>query len=70
MLTLFGALVWEFEVTIPPFAGEVFDGGPGTYGLLTSAIGAGAIVGALLAARRDHRRTGTSSSARSPAQSA
>src|SRR2546421_10474475 len=51
MLALFGVLVWEFEVSVPPFAASVFHGGAGMYGLLTSAIGLGAIVGAIVGAR-------------------
>jgi MFS family permease len=55
-LLLLGAIVfglgWELEVTLPVFARFTFDGGPATYGLMTSAVGLGAVIGALVTARR------------------
>jgi MFS family permease len=51
MLALVGTLTYEFQVVLPLLA-RAFDGGPGTYGLLTSAMGAGAIVGGLVVAGR------------------
>lgn len=54
MLTCFGAFTWEFEVSIPIVAKETFGGGAALFGLLTAAIGVGAVVGGLYAARRPH----------------
>jgi MFS family permease len=51
MLALVGTLTYEFQVVLPLLA-RAFDGGPGTYGLLTSAMGAGAIAGGLVVAGR------------------
>lgn len=56
MLALIGTLAYEFQVVLPLLATGPFDGGPGTYGLLTSAMGAGAIVGGLIVA--GHGNTG------------
>jgi len=52
MLAVVGTLAYEFSVVLPLLARDTFDGGPETYGILTSAMGAGAIVGGLLAAGR------------------
>jgi MFS family permease len=51
MLALVGTLTYEFSVVLPLLA-LAFDGGPGTYGMLTSAMGAGAIAGGLIVAGR------------------
>jgi MFS family permease len=51
MLAVIGTLAYEFQVVLPLLAERTFGGGPGTYGLLTSAMGAGAIVGGLVVAR-------------------
>jgi MFS family permease len=51
MLALVGTLTYEFSVVLPLLA-QAFGGGAGTYGLLTSAMGAGAIVGGLIVAGR------------------
>ena len=56
MLALVGTLAYEFQVVLPLMARGPLDGGAGTYGLLTSAMGAGAIVGGLVVA--GHGRTG------------
>ena len=56
MLALVGTLAYEFQVVLPLMARGPLDGGAGTYGLLTSAMGAGAIVGGLYVA--GHGRTG------------
>jgi MFS family permease len=43
----------QYAVLLPLFAGEILHGGPSTLGLLSSAVGVGAITGALwLASRR------------------
>ena len=52
MLAVVGTLTYEFQVVLPLLARSSFDGGAGTYGMLTSAMGAGAIVGGLVAASR------------------
>lgn len=52
MLALVGTLTYEFSVVLPLLARGPFGGGPGTYGLLTSAMGAGAIIGGLVVAGR------------------
>jgi MFS family permease len=59
MVGLIGTLAFEFSVVLPVLAQRTFDGGAGTYALLTSAIGAGAIVGGLVTAGR--RGTGVRS---------
>jgi len=56
MLALVGTLAYEFSVVLPLLARGTFGGGAETYGLLTSAMGAGAIVGGLVVA--GHGRTG------------
>ena len=56
MLAVVGTLAYEFQVVLPLLATGPFGGGAGTYGLLTSAMGAGAIVGGLVVAGRG--RTG------------
>jgi MFS family permease len=40
----------NWRVTLPPLAVRVFGGGPSSYGLLMSALGVGALAGALLCA--------------------
>ena len=52
MLAVVGTLAYEFSVVLPLLARNTFGGGPETYGILTSAMGAGAIVGGLIAAGR------------------
>lgn len=56
MLAVVGTLAYEFQVVLPLLATGPFGGGAGTYGLFTSAMGAGAIVGGLVVAGRG--RTG------------
>ena len=56
MLALVGTLAYEFQVVLPLLARGPLEGGAGTYGLLTSAMGAGAVVGGLFVA--GHGRTG------------
>jgi MFS family permease len=52
MLAVVGTLAYEFQVVLPLLARGPLEGGAGTYGLLTSAMGAGAIVGGLVVAGR------------------
>jgi MFS family permease len=53
MSALFFGMAWEFDVVLPLVARYTFHGGAGIYGLLTSAMGLGAVVGALLTAARN-----------------
>jgi MFS family permease len=54
MITVVGTLAWEFQVTLPLMANHVFHGGAGTYGLMASIMGVGAVFGGLIAAARAH----------------
>jgi MFS family permease len=56
MLALVGTLAYEFQVVLPLMATGPFGGDAATYGVLTSAMGAGAIAGGLVVA--GHGRTG------------
>jgi MFS family permease len=52
MLFLIGTLGLNFPIYIATMSVSVFHGGPSQYGLLTSLMAVGSIVGALLSARR------------------
>ncbi len=56
MMAIVGMLAYEFQVTLPVVARQTFHGGAATYGLLTAAMGAGAVLGGLVTATRG--RTG------------
>jgi predicted MFS family arabinose efflux permease len=56
MIALIGTLAWEFQVTLPLMASDVFGGGAGLYGVMTSVMGAGAVVGGLISASRARPR--------------
>jgi MFS family permease len=56
MMGLVGMLAYEFQVTLPVFAQHVFHGGAETYGVMTAAMGVGAVAGGLMTAARG--RTG------------
>jgi MFS family permease len=56
MIALVGTLAWEFQVTLPLMASDVFGGGAGLYGVMTSVMGAGAVVGGLISASRARPR--------------
>jgi MFS family permease len=56
MMAIVGTLAYEFQVTLPVVAKQTFHGGAPTYGFLTAAMGAGAVVGGLVTATRG--RTG------------
>lgn len=56
MMALVGCLAYEFQVVLPIVAAQTFAGDASTYGFLTAAMGAGAIVGGLWVAARG--RTG------------
>ncbi|MGH3169758.1 MAG: MFS transporter [Trebonia sp.] len=52
MIALVGTLAWEFPVSLPLMASGVFHGGAGTYGLMASVMGVGAVAGGLVSAAR------------------
>ena len=52
MMAVVGCLTYEFQTTLPLMAGGPFHGDAQTYGFLTSFMGAGAVVGGLIAAGR------------------
>lgn len=56
MMALVGCLAFEFQIVLPVVARQTFSGGPEDYGLLSAAMGVGAILGGLLVAARG--RTG------------
>jgi len=56
MIGLVGALAWEFPVTLPLMASRTFGGGAETYGVMTSVMGVGAVVGGLVSAARANLR--------------
>jgi MFS family permease len=52
LVAVTGAFAWEFQVSIPLFTSDTFDGGAREFGWALSAISIGSIAGGLLAARR------------------
>jgi MFS family permease len=52
MMALVGTLTYEFNVTLVLLAGSMPHGNAGTYALLTSAMGLGAVLGGLMTAGR------------------
>lgn len=52
MTAVVGTLAWEFQVSLPLLSENTFDGGAGTYGTMTSVMGAGAVLGGLFSASR------------------
>ena len=52
MMTVIGTLAFNFSVILPLFASDVFHRGGGTYGALITAMGVGALIGALGVASR------------------
>lgn len=52
MMALIGILTYEFPVSLPLMARETFSGTAATYGVMTAAMGIGAVGGGLLTARR------------------
>jgi MFS family permease len=52
MMGLVGMLAYEFQVTLPVMARQVFHGGAEVYGLMTAAMGIGAVLGGLMTAAR------------------
>ena len=55
MMALIGCLTYEFQTTLPLMAGGPFHGDSRTYGFLTACMGAGAVIGGLIAAGRPGR---------------
>lgn len=51
-MAVIGVFAYNFQVTLALLAKTTFHGGAGTYSLLTSSMGVGAVVGGLLAAHR------------------
>jgi predicted MFS family arabinose efflux permease len=56
MIALVGTLAWEFQITLPLMARQVFGGGSASYGVMMSFMGAGAVGGGLLSAARSRLR--------------
>jgi MFS family permease len=56
MIAVIGTLAWEFQVSLPLMASKVFHGGAGSYGVMASVMGAGAVVGGLISAARSRPR--------------
>jgi MFS family permease len=52
MMAVVGTLAFNFQVTLALFAKFTFHGGAGTYALLTSLMGGGAVLGGLVVANR------------------
>ncbi|GAF47251.1 putative major facilitator superfamily transporter [Rhodococcus wratislaviensis NBRC 100605] len=57
MMALIGCFALEFPVILPVIADQTFDAGPGAYGFITAAMGAGSVVSGLAVAAWG--RTGT-----------
>jgi MFS family permease len=55
MMALIGCLTYEFQTSLPLIAGDTFHGNSTTFGYLTACMGAGAVVGGLIAAGRQRR---------------
>jgi MFS family permease len=59
MMALIGTLAYEFQVSLLLAAKYTFHGDGGTYGLMTSAMGVGAVIGGLVTASRERFGLGT-----------
>ncbi|HZC07788.1 MAG TPA: MFS transporter [Ktedonobacterales bacterium] len=57
LIAIVGTLGFNFNVLLPLLAKDTLHAGPQEFGLLTSALGVGALTGALLLARRGGRPT-------------
>jgi MFS family permease len=55
MMAVVGTLAYEFQVVLPLMAKYVFGAGAGAYGAMSSAMGAGAVVGGLYTATKTTR---------------
>ena len=56
MIAVIGTLAWEFQVSLPLMASNVFHGGAAAYGVMASVMGGGAVVGGLISAARSRPR--------------
>lgn len=56
MIAVVGTLAWEFQVSLPLMASQVFQGGAASYGVMASVMGGGAVVGGLISAARARPR--------------
>jgi MFS family permease len=56
MIGVIGALAWEFQVSLPLMATKVLGGGAASYGIMTSVMGVGAVIGGLVSAARSKPR--------------
>ena len=56
MIAVIGTLAWEFQVTLPLMASQVFHHGAATYGVMASIMGVGAVIGGLISAARPRPR--------------
>jgi MFS family permease len=52
MMALVGTLTYEFQVVLPALVTDTFNGDARDYGLITAAMGVGAVVGGLVSAGR------------------
>jgi MFS family permease len=59
MMALIGTLAFEFQVSLLLAAKYTFHGDGGTYGIMTAAMGVGAVTGGLLTASRERHGLGT-----------
>jgi MFS family permease len=57
MIAVVGTLAWEFPVTLPLMARNIFHGGAAAYGVMASVMGVGAVIGGLVSAARPRPRT-------------
>jgi MFS family permease len=56
MIAVIGTLAWEFQVSLPLMASNVFGGGAAAYGVMASVMGAGAVVGGVVSAAKARLR--------------
>ena len=56
MIAVIGTLAWEFQVSLPLMASNVFHGGAASYGVMASVMGGGAVVDGLISAARSRPR--------------
>ncbi len=54
LMAVVGTLAYNFSVVFPLMVKVAFHGGPGAYGMVFAAMGAGAVVGGLVVAARGH----------------
>jgi len=50
MIAVVGTLAWEFQVSLPLMASDIFGGGAAAYGVMASVMGVGAVAGGLVSA--------------------